>query len=58
MKFVKLLAAIAAVFLFSSPAITEDNYRPRNIRIDVEYRQFGETNQGIGAAKWRSGTNK
>ena len=56
---VKFLGALIALFicLSSSMAIAGDNYRPRNIRIDVEYRQFGETNQGIGAAKWRSGTN-
>ena len=43
--------------LSASMAIAGDNDRPRNIRIDVEYRQFGETGRGIGAAKWRSGTS-
>lgn len=49
------MIALALVPLLSARA--EDSYRPRNIRIDVEYKQFGETGKGIGPAQWRSGKN-
>ncbi|MDD5073209.1 MAG: hypothetical protein PHO67_08570 [Candidatus Omnitrophica bacterium] len=57
MRYIKLIIAVAAVFLSYSHAIAGEDYRPRNIRIDVEYRQSGESGRGIGAAQWRTGKN-
>lgn len=54
MKRSVFLGIIALTLVPLLPARAED-YRPRNIRIDVEYRQSGETTQGIGGAQWRSG---
>jgi hypothetical protein len=48
-------AAAAAVLAFAVPSYPQDDNRPRNIRIDVEYREFGESGKGIGALQWRSG---
>ena len=54
-KFI-LAVMITSLFILLSSARAEDK-RPRNIRIDVEYRQSGETGRGIGAAQWRSGAS-
>lgn len=53
-KFI-LAAMIASALAPLSVAQADDALRPRNLRIDVEYRQTGETGQGIGTAQWRSG---
>ena len=47
------------IVLISVPLLSAwaEDYRPRNIRIDVEYRQSGETGRGIGQAQWQAGGN-
>jgi hypothetical protein len=54
MKSFIFAGVVALIFLPLLPARAED-HRPRNIRIDVEYRQSGETGRGIGSAQWRAG---
>lgn len=55
MKTVISLILIAATFFLPGPIFAQDGHRPRNIRIDVEFKEFGETTKGIGPAQWSSG---
>ena len=53
-KIAVLLGAAAVLILSGGPVPALDDTLPRNIRIDVEFKEFGEASRGIGAAKWRS----
>ncbi|MDD4879358.1 MAG: hypothetical protein PHR22_02745 [Candidatus Omnitrophica bacterium] len=57
MRYINLIIVVSAVFLSCSPLNADDNNRPRNIRIDVEYKQSGESGRGIGTAQWRTSKN-
>jgi len=47
------LAVLTAVA--TAPAMAQTDYLPRNVRIDVEFKEYGQSSKGIGAAQWRTG---
>jgi len=57
MKNLILIVVTALTLIPLFPACAEESQRPRNIRVEVEYKQSGKTQEGIGIAKWDSGKN-
>lgn len=43
----------AAVFILRSAAYAEDEALPRNVRIEVEFKEYGESEKGIFGATWQ-----
>ncbi len=54
-KITGFLALAAFLAVVAAPALAQTDYLPRNVRIDVEFKEYGESGKGIGAAKWRTG---
>lgn len=55
-RFLASAALVAAALVaFAVPSYPREDYMPRNVRIEVEFREYGESGKGIGPAKWRSG---
>jgi type II secretory pathway component HofQ len=49
-KFI-LIAALLSTFV--PAAHSEEAVKPRNIRIDVEFKEYGQTQKGVLSADWR-----
>ncbi len=56
LKKIILLVSAQVLILASQQALpAADQARAQNVRIDVEFKEYGETGKGIGGAGWREG---
>jgi len=55
MKKLMFIAVISLVLAPLSSVRAEELKKPRNIHIEVEYKQTGETQEDIATAQWRTG---
>lgn len=49
------LALAVLIAVSAAPALAQTDYLPRNVRIDVEFKEYGQSGKGIGSAQWRTG---